>query len=254
MDFNNQSDPEQIRSVSREEFYKDKITISKFHKLFDSINPDFKDMSFYDKYCWTVDKTGVELEVWGAIKYIPMSNLEPWVTYEYSVSTFGNIESHKSNKPIVLQTYDDGYKYCFLGKLYVNTQRAVLSTFGWEIEHKLSKNKLTVNHKNKIRSDNKLHNLEWMTGEENTKDANRNSPPIRITVVKECVGIEIGTVFYLSRRSDVDYYGISPTRFKERIRNAVYPYGLSIEKIESVGDNKPGLSEALVEYLKLKIN
>lgn len=244
------STPEQMNSTKREEFYRDKLTIAEFNKRFDNANPESTNLSFYEKYCSLSER----VEVWGAIKVIPMSDKEPWIDHSYSISTFGRIKSHKQDKELKCKIYPDGYQYIFLSYNYVNIQRAVLSTFGWDIPTDVSKSTLTVNHKDRNRSFNELQNLEWMSNLDNIRDANRNSPSIKITVVKECVGIPIGTMFFLKKRSDVSDYGINATRFKERIRNTKYPYGLLIEKVDDVEDNVIGLSDDIVTYLKSKIN
>lgn len=252
MEFKNLSTSEQMRCIKREEFYKEHMSIAKFHETFDSVRPEMSDLTFYEKYKYLEDKTEVTPEVWGAAKLIPMSDGEAWVDFNYSVSTHGRVWSHKTDKQITLKTYPDKYKYCFIDKKYASTQRLVLSTFGFDILDNNPKSKLTVNHIDKVRDNNFLLNLEWMTFTENKKDAELPSPAIKITVMHERVGLPIGKSWYLKKRSDVKHYSISPRTFKQRLRNSIAPYGLLVEKVELSEIVDPGLTDDIVAYLKQK--
>lgn len=84
----------------------------------------------------------------------------------YQISNLGNIYSKLVNR-IVKSSYDDkGYKirtHRENGKVYVTkVHRAVALAFIPNPE-----NKPFVNHKNGIKDDNALTNLEWVTGSEN---------------------------------------------------------------------------------------
>lgn len=95
----------------------------------------------------------------------------------YSASTLGNIRNNRTGtvlKPIVSNR---GYamvyiKYQSIKKGY-QIHRLILSTFNpiknWE--------KLQVNHKNWDVLDNRLDNLEWVTGKENLLKRRINSFP-----------------------------------------------------------------------------
>lgn len=105
--------------------------------------------------------------------------MENWKKIEkypgYEVSDQGRIKSFKTSKEgRILQGKNcQGYigvDFRVNGETIQDlAHRVVLSTFapveGWE--------NLTVNHKNGIKTDNCLENLEWMTQSENTSHARR---------------------------------------------------------------------------------
>jgi hypothetical protein len=95
----------------------------------------------------------------------------------YEVSTQGRIKSKQNNKVIILKPLikTDGYCRVALCKQdqkikWYYIHRLVASAF---IPNKL--NKLTVNHINEIKDDNKLSNLEWMTHKENINHGTRTA-------------------------------------------------------------------------------
>lgn len=92
----------------------------------------------------------------------------------YSVSDSGEIKNNKTGRLLKIQK--DGYGYSQIS-LYsaehskqpktIKIHRAVLSAFCGESE-------LQINHKNGIKSDNNLSNLEYCTAKENTIHAHKN--------------------------------------------------------------------------------
>lgn len=98
--------------------------------------------------------------------------MEIWksIQNDYRVSNLGNLESFKYGKwkPIKKTKLKTGYLYvglCFNNKVknkYVH--RLVAFAF---LPNPL--NKLTVNHINGIKDDNRVENLEWATQSENNK-------------------------------------------------------------------------------------
>ena len=95
-------------------------------------------------------------------------NIEIWKDfYNYRVSSNGKIYSKNKNKLMKPFTDKDGYKRITLKtngkmqKFYIH--RLVLEVFKGKNEFKN-----ICNHINKIRNDNRLINLEWVTNKENT--------------------------------------------------------------------------------------
>jgi len=94
--------------------------------------------------------------------------------YNYSVSTSGVVRNDKTNKILKNRIHRQGYLRVLL---YKNGKpkdflihRLVLITFN-PIDNYIS---FDVNHRNCIKSDNDLCNLEWATRKENCEHAVRN--------------------------------------------------------------------------------
>lgn len=78
----------------------------------------------------------------------------------YLISNLGRIKSFKTKNEKILNGSIDSYGYprvTLNGKVY-SIHRLVATAF-----IKNTYNKPTVNHKNMIKTDNKVDNLEWMT-------------------------------------------------------------------------------------------
>lgn len=86
----------------------------------------------------------------------------------YKISNFGNVFSLRSNKELSLWEDKDGYLRCNLkNKGHIKqctVHRLVANAF---IEKKENKNQ--INHKNGVKNDNRVENLEWCDGFENQR-------------------------------------------------------------------------------------
>lgn len=116
---------------------------------------------------------------------------EIWKTIEdypnYEVSTFGNIKNKKTNKILKPSLNSSGYyRYTLINnfeKKIVTSHRVVAKTFIQNPE-----NKLTVNHKDRNRINNKLDNLEWATHIEQNlhKEKTTNIRSHALKIVRIC--------------------------------------------------------------------
>jgi len=100
--------------------------------------------------------------------------MEVWKKIEefedYEVSNLGRVKSTKYNKEKILKSYDSlGYLKIDLSvngiKKKIKVHQLVAMAF---LNHTPNKHKIIVNHKNHIRNDNRVENLELITQRENT--------------------------------------------------------------------------------------
>lgn len=120
------------------------------------------------------------------------------VGYEglYQVSNFGDVISLPRNgtvkyiKEKAQQTDKDGYKIVKLRKnnhpKMVKVHRLVALAF---IEKECGKD--IVDHINRIKHDNRVNNLRWVTNRENVMFGKLSRPAIKVTQIKNCEIINV---------------------------------------------------------------
>lgn len=108
------------------------------------------------------------MEVWKKIEEYP----------DYEISTLGRIKSLKFGREKILKGWKDDKGYIritlFNSKVKKNEKIHQLMAITF-LNHKPCGYKLVVNHKNLIRNDNRLENLEVVTARENTNQLHLNS-------------------------------------------------------------------------------
>ncbi len=89
--------------------------------------------------------------------------------YEYLAGENGDIYSNISKKILKPITNESGYQYVTLCKKGKKKRNYYIHVLVAKTYIPNPKNKTEVNHKNRIKSDNSVSNLEWMTHSENVK-------------------------------------------------------------------------------------
>lgn len=164
----------------------------------------------------------MEKEIWNQIK-----------EYEgfYDISSFGKVKSKTrkwkiSNDSEIAQNLNkDGYLTVHLSKFGVAKRfmvhRLVCLSF---IAN--PKNKSEVNHKNGIKTDNRLENLEWATSSENKKHAFDTG----LQVSKK------GILHPKSKLSEKDVLEIRDSN--DKIKNISKKYGIGIRQVFAIRSKK----------------
>ena len=106
------------------------------------------------------------VEFWAPINDYVIPNIIPG---RYWISSWGRTWNTNTNRPIGLSVHTKGYYQASLGttigtRVTRKIQRIVMLTFAYFDDNA----SYEVNHKDTIRTDNRIFNLEWMTPSENT--------------------------------------------------------------------------------------
>lgn len=262
----------------REKFYSERDNISKFNERFEnfisSCPIEIPDLCFYDKFriyklvypdyvAWSIPISikGLEGDIQPEI-----GGVEELVGYcKYSISTDGEVWSHgltsQGEKLRSPAPNKHGYvRGLFSENISHLVHRLVLTTFTLDMGYKgYNKHTLTSNHINTIRDDNRLLNLEWMTHMENIMDMSLNdrcehsSQPTRGTTTID-LGIPIGTVFYLRRRSDIKEYGVELKTFGTQLKRNPVMFGCTWEdcSIIDIDERKVGIPMEVGTWIKYR--
>ncbi|ARF08987.1 HNH endonuclease [Catovirus CTV1] len=116
---------------------------------------------------------------------------------DYSVSNLGNVKNNKTNKLLKFKNYKDGYQRIIVRNDTGNKNYAVHRLVASVFLKNLDENKIYINHKNGIKSDNRLDNLEYVTQSENMKHAVVNNllKPAKKKVAQYSKDLELINVF-----------------------------------------------------------
>ena len=143
--------------------------------------------------------------------------------YRVWVSNQGNVLDENKN-PIKRMTSNQKYMIFRINGSLVQAHRLVLMT--WQPRKDMDK--LTVDHINSNPRDNRLCNLEWVTGEENRRRAQENHIYIpSISPLKEKIEDFLAGKIYVIAKNNKDiviteqnffqYFGLDSTANRERV-------------------------------------
>ena len=143
--------------------------------------------------------------------------------YKVWVSNQGNVLDENKN-PIKRMTSNQKYMIFRINGSLVQAHRLVLMT--WQPRKDMDK--LTVDHINSNPRDNRLCNLEWVTGEENRRRAQENHIYIpSISPLKEKIEDFLAGKIYVIAKNNKDiviteqnffqYFGLDSTANRERV-------------------------------------
>lgn len=229
------------------------MSIGDFNKLFEKEFPLISpSLPFVEKFKM-MSLIKPDIEVWTAMCILNKDGTL-YRSWRDSISTSGRVWGHSFNKERKARHDKDGYLFGFWSGMFSTIHRSLMCSFCMDIETDVSKSELTVNHKDKVRDHNYILNLEWMPFVDNVRDSSKTmSKPFRVEVIKEKMGIPVGTTFDVSSRSWLSQHGIDVIKFKESIRKTTFPFGLKITTLSKEDYNETPIPSEFVDYLKLKL-
>lgn len=143
---------------------------------------------------------------------------------DYSVSSTGLVRNNKTNYVTKGSLNDNDYLVCSLGGKNFRVHRLVAEEF---LPKPSNVEKLVVNHKNKIRSDNNVSNLEWCSQSYNVAHGSASKRKIAVTIGDT-------TTFYESLAIAAEKLGVERTSITNCLINRKPGFVPHIR----VGDNK----------------
>jgi len=135
----------------------------------------------------------------------------------YQISSNGNVKSLKFNKNRILKSPENRKGYLIVG-LFKNGTGKIQRVQRLVAKHFIPNpdNKLCVNHKNGIKTNNRVENLEWVTNQENITHAIENGlypTKINCEIAKEIR--ELYATKSYSQRKVASKYNLSHTTICE---------------------------------------
>ena len=121
-------------------------------------------LQFYGRLSFL--KMEINTEIWKEIFYID-SNGEKFNCQNYEVSNLGRVRNKYTCKIKKQFNTKDGYKFVQLQSICSNKINLLVHRLVGFAFLENNENKPQINHKNKVRFDNKISNLEWVTAFEN---------------------------------------------------------------------------------------
>lgn len=257
---------------AKKEFYMSVETEENFLNKFKTYFKDKSDivsakLTLYDKFL-LYKAEHPDYTFWTSLKLIRNGNEEEVKVYDnYSINTDGDIYSHFTQRIMKVKVKNTGYKEISIKILtrsvFISHHRALMSSFGYDIKHQHKLNTLTINHKNGVKVQNVLSNLEWMTTGDNSRDRSvmmgivgkkYGTKPIKITTLDGIDGVKPGTVFYLRLSTDGCKYGLTPGIINKPLNTGTKCYDCKLEYItkEELPEEIQELPQELLKHFEKK--